>query len=44
VHACVHLGSNSLRKIRVYFFGWLVLLAMRISLAAAVTVNRLGNP
>jgi len=43
-HACVHLGSNRLRRrIRVYFFSWLVLLIMWIYLVAGVTTSRLAS-
>ncbi len=36
-HAVVHLGSNRLRsRVRVYFFSWIVLLAMWIYLVAGI--------
>jgi hypothetical protein len=39
VHAYVHLGGNRLRyRMRAYFFGWGVLLAMWIYLLVAVTI------
>jgi hypothetical protein len=39
VHAYVHLGGNRLRyRMRAYFFGWGVLLAMWIYLLAGVTI------
>jgi hypothetical protein len=41
IHTTVHLGGNRLRKrIRAYFFSWLVLLAMWIYLVVGVTLNR----
>jgi hypothetical protein len=41
-HACVHLGSNRLRRrIRAYFFSWLVLMAMWTYLVAGVTMSRM---
>lgn len=40
VHAWVHLGSNRLRlRIRAYFAGWLVLLAMWVLLAWGVSAG-----
>jgi hypothetical protein len=43
VHACVHLGANRLRKrIRAYFFSWLVLLAMWIYLMVGVSMSSVG--
>ena len=43
VHACVHLGANRLRKrIRAYFFSWLVLLAMWIYLVVGVSMSSVG--
>jgi hypothetical protein len=39
VHAYVHLGGNRLRyRMRAYFFGWGVLLAMWIYLLVGVTI------
>ena len=44
VHAWVHLGGNRLRfRIRAYFAGWLVLLAMWVILALGVSTG-LGTP
>jgi hypothetical protein len=41
IHTSVHLGGNRLRKrVRAYFFSWLVLLAMWIYLVVEVTLNR----
>ena len=41
IHTYVHLGGNRLRKrIRAYFFSWLVLLAMWIYLVVGVTMNQ----
>ena len=41
IHTTIHLGGNRLRKrIRAYFFSWLVLLAMWIYLVVGVTLNR----
>ena len=40
MHAYVHLGGNRLRRrIRAYFFSWLVLMAMWIYLVAGVSMN-----
>jgi hypothetical protein len=37
-HAYIHLGSNKVRRrMIVYFTGWLILLAMWVSIAAGVT-------
>ena len=42
-HAWVHLGPNRLRlRIRAYFAGWIVLVAMWIWLAASVAVRGAG--
>jgi hypothetical protein len=39
MHAYVHLGGNRLRRrIRAYFFSWLVLLAMWIYLVAGISL------
>jgi hypothetical protein len=39
-HAYVHLGSNRVRyRMRVYFAGWLLLLALWIYVAIAVTLR-----
>jgi hypothetical protein len=43
MHAYVHLGRNRLRKrVRAYFFSWVVLLIMWIYLVAAVTLSGTG--
>jgi hypothetical protein len=40
MHAWVHLGGNRLRKrIRAYFFSWLVLLSMWIYLVAGISLG-----
>ncbi len=40
VHAFVHLGGNRLRhRVRVYFAGWLVLLAMWLQVVAHVALT-----
>jgi len=40
VHAYVHLGSNRLRhRMRAYFFGWGILLAMWIYLVIGVSIS-----
>lgn len=40
VHTSIHLGGNRLRKrVRAYFFSWLVLLAMWIYLVIAVSIG-----
>jgi hypothetical protein len=41
VHAYVHLGANRIRyRVRAYFFSWLILLALWITLVAAVALRR----
>jgi hypothetical protein len=40
MHAYVHLGGNRIRKrIRAYFFSWIVLLAMWIYLVAGISLG-----
>jgi hypothetical protein len=42
IHTTVHLGGNRLRKrVRAYFFSWLVLLVMWIYLVVGVSVSSL---
>ncbi len=41
VHAYVHLGENRIRhRVRAYFFSWLILLALWITLVFGVVLNR----
>jgi hypothetical protein len=40
IHAYVHLGGNRIRKrIRAYFFSWIILLAMWIYLVAGISLG-----